>query len=61
MRSRRHSAIALVSSLLLISALGALAQDAPPLQAQDFVAVCGDSITEQKQYSVFIEDYLLMC
>ncbi len=27
----------------------------------DVVAVIGDSITEQKQYSVFIEDYLLMC
>ena len=27
----------------------------------DFVAVVGDSITEQKEYSVFIEDYLLMC
>ena len=25
------------------------------------MAVFGDSITEQKQYSVFIEDYLLMC
>ncbi len=61
MRSPGHSAIALVSSLLVISALGAWAQDAPALQAQDFVAVCGDSITEQKQYSVFIEDYLLMC
>lgn len=33
----------------------------PALKAGDFVAVCGDSITEQKQYSVFIEDYLLMC
>ncbi|HUT32879.1 MAG TPA: SGNH/GDSL hydrolase family protein [Planctomycetota bacterium] len=31
------------------------------LQDGDFVAVIGDSITEQKQYSVFIEDYLLMC
>jgi lysophospholipase L1-like esterase len=30
------------------------------LQKGDFVAVVGDSITEQKQYSVFIEDYLLM-
>ena len=39
----------------------ALAQDAPTLQAHDFAAVCGDSITEQKLYSVFIEDYLLMC
>lgn len=31
------------------------------LQTGDFVAVVGDSITEQKQYSVFLEDYLLMC
>jgi lysophospholipase L1-like esterase len=27
----------------------------------DVVAVSGDSITEQREYSVFIEDYLLMC
>jgi lysophospholipase L1-like esterase len=39
----------------------AAAQQIPALQLGDFVAVCGDSITEQKQYSVFIEDYLLMC
>ncbi|MEI6645272.1 MAG: SGNH/GDSL hydrolase family protein [bacterium] len=31
------------------------------LSQGDFVAVCGDSITEQRRYSVFIEDYLLMC
>jgi lysophospholipase L1-like esterase len=31
------------------------------LQANDLVAICGDSITEQKQYSVDIEDYLIMC
>src|SRR5689334_19866003 len=31
------------------------------LEPGDMVAVIGDSITEQKQYSVFIEDYLLMC
>jgi lysophospholipase L1-like esterase len=31
------------------------------LQQGDYVAIAGDSITEQKQYSVFIEDYLLMC
>ncbi len=31
------------------------------LQAGDYVAVIGDSITEQKLYSVYIEDYLLMC
>ncbi len=33
----------------------------PLLQSGDMVAVIGDSITEQKQYSVFMEDYLLMC
>jgi lysophospholipase L1-like esterase len=27
----------------------------------DRMAICGDSITEQKNYSVVIEDYLLMC
>lgn len=31
------------------------------LQSGDTVAICGDSITEQRLYSVFIEDYLLMC
>lgn len=31
------------------------------LKSGDHVAIIGDSITEQKQYSVFIEDYLLMC
>src|SRR5580765_6464899 len=33
----------------------------PILKPGDSLAVCGDSITEQKLYSVFIEDYLLMC
>jgi lysophospholipase L1-like esterase len=36
-------------------------QQQPKLQKDDFVAVCGDSITEQKLYSRFIEEYLLMC
>lgn len=31
------------------------------LQPHDIVAICGDSITQQKQYSVFMEDYFLMC
>ncbi len=31
------------------------------LQPNDMVAICGDSITEQKLYSVFLEDYFLMC
>ena len=31
------------------------------LKPNDIVAICGDSITEQKLYSVFLEDYFLMC
>jgi lysophospholipase L1-like esterase len=34
---------------------------APCLQHGDHVAVIGDSITEQRLYSLYIEDYLLMC
>jgi lysophospholipase L1-like esterase len=34
---------------------------APALQPGDTVAVIGDSITEQRLYSMYIEDYLLMC
>lgn len=30
------------------------------LRSGDILLICGDSITEQKQYSVFIEDYILM-
>src|SRR5207237_6096893 len=37
------------------------APGATTLKAGDFVAVCGDSITEQKLYCRFIEEYLLMC
>lgn len=49
-----------VMLLAAMAATAALAGGAK-LQDGDFVAICGDSITEQKQYSVFIEDYLLMC
>ncbi len=31
------------------------------LKDNDIVAISGDSITEQKEYSVYIEAYLLMC
>jgi hypothetical protein len=34
---------------------------APVIEKGDVVAVCGDSLTDQKVSSVFIEDYLLMC
>src|SRR3982750_3894770 len=41
--------------------LGVAMPASAQLQKGDFVAVAGDSITEQKLYSVYIEDYLLMC
>jgi lysophospholipase L1-like esterase len=47
--------------LCLVICPRTVAADAASLQSGDFVAVVGDSITEQKLYSVFIEDYLLMC
>jgi lysophospholipase L1-like esterase len=47
----------LVAVALAAPVLGAEAK----LQAGDYVAVIGDSITEQKLYSMYIEDYLLMC
>ena len=51
----------LVVALFALCAIAVTAPAQNQLQKGDFVAICGDSITEQKQYSVFIEDYLLMC
>jgi lysophospholipase L1-like esterase len=31
------------------------------IQPNDMLAICGDSITEQQIYTVYMEDYLLMC
>jgi lysophospholipase L1-like esterase len=33
----------------------------PVLKPGDVLGICGDSITQQKIYTAFIEDYLLMC
>jgi lysophospholipase L1-like esterase len=51
----------LAVGLLLALGCGPAAAADLALKPGDFVAVVGDSITEQKQYSVFVEDYLLMC
>src|SRR5690349_8333727 len=49
-------------ALLVLIVAPALRLSAEPvLKDGDLVAIVGDSITEQKLYSVFIEDYLLMC
>jgi lysophospholipase L1-like esterase len=49
----------LVLSFALTCQAAAVAKEL--VEPGDMIAVIGDSITEQKQYSVFIEDYLLMC
>ena len=33
----------------------------PVLRSGDLVAVCGDSITEQRLYSLYLQQYLLLC
>ena len=54
----------IIHVVFLIASLGismfAHAAD-PLLHKGDFVAIAGDSITEQRMYSAYIEDYLLMC
>ncbi|CAN5775025.1 SGNH/GDSL hydrolase family protein [soil metagenome] len=46
--------------LLLLAGASVLARGAE-LHPKDFVAICGDSITENKIYSVYLADYLLLC
>ena len=46
---------------IAVSSFAPLAFAAPVIEKGDTVAVCGDSLTELKVYSVCIEDYLLMC
>ena len=53
-----------LTSILLLSlvALAPLhAQKSDALQSGDLIAVCGDSITEQKLYSLYMADYFLLC
>ncbi len=49
---------ALAGALLLLSPLRA---EETVLRDGDLVAICGDSITDQKIYSVFIQQYLMLC
>jgi lysophospholipase L1-like esterase len=58
----RFTAIAL-TAVLSLSLWSHAADSVSPgsLQPGDLVGICGDSITEQRLYSVFISDYLLMC
>jgi len=48
-------------SLLAVLVLISVSHAAEGLKAGDSVAIIGDSITEQKLCSVYMEDNLLMC
>ncbi len=51
----------LALAFLTVATLSHGADNPGGLQAGDLVGICGDSITEQKLYSVYMADYLLMC
>lgn len=53
--------ILLVLAALAASPIVSRAADNPALQSGDYIAICGDSITEQKIYSAFLEEYFLAC
>lgn len=53
--------IALSALLIALVLIRGTSAAEPQLQSGDHVAVIGDSITEQRLYSLYIEDYLLMC
>ncbi|HSZ59131.1 MAG TPA: SGNH/GDSL hydrolase family protein [Tepidisphaeraceae bacterium] len=53
--------IRIVSVLFLLVVAAGVEFAAGKLEKGDYVAVIGDSITEQRKYSVYIEDYLVMC
>lgn len=52
---KKNFALAAIATLLMTTTAHA------QLQPGDFVAICGDSITEQRIHSVMIEAYLLAC
>src|SRR5688572_19425400 len=58
-RFSRH--LSVCAALVLLIAPAVRADSAAGLKDGDYVGVIGDSITEQRQYSLFIEGYLLMC
>lgn len=59
--NRRRVTLFCLPALLLCMFAVIPARAAESLKDGDYVGVIGDSITEQRLYSLFIEEYLLMC
>ena len=56
-----HHAFRVLLALCAVSSLTASSHAESLLKDGDLLGILGDSITEQKQYSVFMEDYIRMC
>jgi lysophospholipase L1-like esterase len=50
-----------IASIVLLALVALVGSARAQLRPDDYVAVCGDSITEQKLYSVYVQTYLLAC
>jgi lysophospholipase L1-like esterase len=61
MKTSFRRAVSFFALCLVASPSSGFAAEDQGLKAGDLVGICGDSITEQKIYSVDIADYLLMC
>jgi len=57
----RLVALLIAAGFMLAAVAGLSAAEKPLLKKGDRLVVIGDSITEQKVYSKFIEDYVTMC
>ncbi|MFM8892187.1 MAG: SGNH/GDSL hydrolase family protein, partial [Planctomycetia bacterium] len=60
-RSRRFVSAVVLSTAILAIPLPGIRAEEPPVRAGSRVAIVGDSITEQKLYSRFVEAWLLAC
>src|SRR4030095_12508242 len=59
--NRRLNVVLVLLSLCVALNLAPPARAQAKVQAGDRLAICGDSITEQKLYCVYMEEDILMC
>ncbi len=53
--------VAVLLGAMVVASVASVSWAQPILRDGDTLAICGDSITEQRQYSLLIETYLLAC
>lgn len=57
----KSSFIHIAFAVLVCAAKSASASESPVLKSGDTIAICGDSITGQKNYSDYVEEYFIAC